>query len=204
MPAGDLYKVVVNQSFQSSVVQNVLYYEDTDGVSSDPEADIFLQWNTDVRPAWLNSVSDLLTMECLDIQKVFPLPIQAIRPFDVSLAGQLSGGVNPAMDAALYQKVNDNTGGIGKKGRLYVAGLREIDNEEGRVTSAYFILMTSLANALDNELIVAGGSIFKPSWAVRSNLTPFGINSFLQIDQVIPLPRVATQRRRRTPVKALT
>lgn len=205
MPVGDITRVTVNQDLQSSVVQNVLYYKtEIEASTGDDIAEIAVQFKAQVLdPFWTNCVSNEVTLECNSIQKVFPLPIGATRDFPVTLSGQKVGESLPAMSAGLIQKFNPAIGGVGKKGRVYLAGIRETDSQLGRVTQAQFDLMEILATQLKGNL--SGGPAsgeYEPVWVVRNPAAPFEITGFVEDLVFEPLPRIATQRRRRTPIRA--
>jgi len=134
MPAGDLYKFVINQSIQSSNVQNVWYFEDTDGIGADPEAELNGIWLSDISGPFRACQSDTLTVVL------------------------------------------------------------------GRVTQPQKNLMDSLALIMSTPFTAPGGSTYQFSWAVRNPMDPFEIQTFLKVDKPTALPRLATQRRRRTPI----
>ncbi len=205
MAVGDLIRVTVNQTLQASTVQNVLYYKiEIEDNSGDDINALALQFIADViTPVWQNVVSDELTFDCISVQKVFPLPIGAVQEFNVSLVGLNAGESLPAMDSALIQKFNPTQGGVGKKGRVYVAGILESQTNLGRVNAALAALLLLLANQFSGNLeVTPGGGEYEPVWAVRSSTTPFAITGFVEDLQWAPLPRIATQRRRRTPIRA--
>ncbi len=205
MAVGDLIRVTVNQTLQSSTVQNVLYYKiEIEDNSGDDVNALALQFIADViNPVWLNVVSEELSFDCISVQKVFPLPIGAVQEFNVSLAGLNIGESLPAMSSALIQKFNPTQGGVGKKGRVYLAGIREDDTSLGRTSVALAALLVLLANQFSGNLeVTPGGGEYEPVWAVRSSTTPFAITGFVEDLQWQALPRIATQRRRRTPIRS--
>jgi len=204
MAAGDLIKLVVNQTLQNSVVQNVLYYDTvTDPPSGSAAQDCAEQFlNLVITTSWLQTISDELTVDCISAQKVFPTPIEALLEVDVSLTGQKTGESLPAMDSVLFQKVNLLTAGVGKRGRIYLAGLPEIDTKQGRVANDAKPALEALALSFQEELALPARGVFTPHWATRDPVTPFAINGSVKVDVVTLLPRIATQRRRRTSTAA--
>ncbi len=207
MAVGDVIRVTVNQMLQSSIVQNVLYYKiETETSTGDDITEISEQFISQViTPAWKVMVSPELFFECLDIQKVFPTPIGAVRDFAVNAFGTNSGESLPAMSAALIQKFNPAVGGVGKKGRVYCAGIIETQTSLGRTNSDLFAAMEILATALKGNLSGGTGSgNYEPVWVTRSTSAPFQITGFVENLIFQALPRIATQRRRRTPIRLIS
>jgi len=209
MAVGDIIRVTVNQNLQSSVVQNVLYYKiESETATGDDLLEISEQFISQIiTPAWKVMVSPELTFECLDIQKVFPLPIGAVRDFDVSAAGTNAGESLPAMNSALIQKFNPAVGGVGKKGRIYCAGILESQTSLGRANTDLFAAMEILATALKGDLEGGTGSgDYEPVWVIRKPDAPNkgSITGFVEDLIFEALPRIATQRRRRTPIRAVS
>jgi len=205
MPVGDITRVTVNQDLQSSIVQNVLYYKtEIEDSSGDDITTIAERFKALVlEPFWQNVVSNEVTFECNAVQKVFPLPIGAVRDFNTTLSGLNVGESLPAMNAALIQKSNPDLGGVGKKGRVYIAGILENDSQLGRVSNALFQKLEILATQLQGNLSGGSGAgEYDPVWVTRDNTAPFAINGFVKDLVFLALPRVATQRRRRTPIRA--
>lgn len=207
MPVGDITRVTVNQTLQASTVQNVLYYkteiEDSGGGDIAPIAERFIAQV--IVPAWQDVPSNELIFECLDVQKVFPLPVGAVRDFPVALPGLNAGESLPAMNAALIQKFNPAVGGVGKKGRMYVAGILESQTSLGRLNGDLFSLMQILASTISGNLSGGGGGgEYEPVWVTREKTSPFAITGFVEDLIFEAQPRVATQRRRRTPIRAVS
>ena len=202
MAAGDLIKLVVNQSLQQSPVQNVLYYV---VVTDPPSSDVLIDLNQQfvgqiISSKWQTIVSNELTFDCNTLQKVFPAPEEAVEDFVTTFVGDKILESLPAMDSVLLQKVNTATAGVGKKGRMYVAGLPEADTLKGRLSTAVLLEWNEFATLIGDELSAPGQGVYKPAWAVRNPASPFEITDFIEIDKVTVLPRIATQRRRRTPI----
>ncbi len=204
MAADDLLKLVVNQTMNSEVVQNVLYYlvvsDDTSTTNEQAIADQFSL--SPLLGVWEPLVVDEISFDCISTQKVFPTPIGAVLDTNVGRAGQKTSEGLPATDAVLLQKFNPATGGKGKKGRVYIAGLPKLDENLGRLEAVPFAAFKLLAAQLALNLTTPGGGDYKPAWAVRSPTTPFAITGSVTDLTWIALPRIATQRRRRTPVRA--
>lgn len=205
MAVGDLIRLTVNQSLQSSIVQNVLYYKiDAEDSGGDDLASLALFFNgAIITPHWQALVPDEVAFDCLNLQKVFPTPEGAAQEFDTSVVGGKTGESSPAMNAMLIQKFNPAVGGVGKKGRVYIAGIRELDTRDGRVEAGQFVTLGALAIALQTKIEISPtGGEYSPVWAVRSPTTPFAITGSVDNLTFKALPRLATQRRRRTPIRA--
>ena len=206
MAVGDLIKLTVNQQLDSSVVQNVLYYkietEDTGGDDVKACTEAFI--NGILNAEWKAAVNEDVMFECVTGQRVFEAPVDAVRDFPAGFVGTLTGTALPATNCALIQKVNLTQGGVGKKGRVFIAGFEEEDTAQGRLDAGAFTRLGTIATELQLDLASAASGIYEPVWAVRSTSAPFQITGF--VDDLIfnPLPRLATQRRRRTPVRAIT
>lgn len=205
MAAGDLLKLVVNQFLQQSTVQNVLYYK---VVTDAPGGDNLKSLNDDFNSAiisaeWLALVSNAVAFECNSVQKVFPTPEDAVQEFPTGFLGAKGLESLPAMDCVLMQKVNNAQSGVGKKGRMYIAGLPEDDTDLGRLKALVQAAWGVFATALGTELTQPGSGVYKPAWAIRKPDAPDkgSIIGDVEIDTVNLLPRVATQRRRRTPIR---
>lgn len=208
MAAGDLLKLVISQFLQQSTVQNVLYYK---VITDTPGGNNLESLNDDfisevISPIWLALVSDEVAFECNSVQKVFPTPEESLQEFAVSLVGGKATQSLLAMDCILMQKRNNALAGVGKKGRMYIAGLPELDTKNGRLNVADSAAWGVLAAKLGEELTVASSGVYKPAWAVRKPDAPDkgSITGDVEIDIVQLLPRIATQRRRRTPIRTFT
>lgn len=202
MAVGDVFKLVVNQTMQASIVQNVLYYrivtetivgKDIDKLKEAFEAVVIVA-------QWQALVSNELNFDCISLQKVFPLPLAAAQDFDVGLVGTRNAESLPATDSVLLQKVNLSVAGVGKKGRIYIAGLPETDTSLGRLAQSVTNGWSLLAEAFQDELAETNSGVYEPGWVTRSTTTPFPITGFVKVEVVNLLPRIATQRRRRTPI----
>lgn len=204
MAAGDLLKLIVNQTMNSEKVQNVLYYEvkSDDTIEGNEKALGAGFISAVIAPVWAPLFSNEVSYDCVSVQKVFPLPVGAIQDFNVALQGGRPGEGLPATDAALIQKFNPAVGGKGKKGRVYLAGLEKTDEDLGRITSAILGGLQALAASMQANATSAGGGDYEPAWAIRAPVSPFGISGFVNGLIFDVLPRIATQRRRRTPVRA--
>jgi len=204
MAAGDLLKLIVNQTMNSEKVQNVLYYEvKSDDTVEGNEKGLASEFISGVIPVtWVPFISQELSFDCVSVQKVFPLPVGAIQDFNVALQGGSVKEGLPATDAVLIQKFNPTVGGKGKKGRVYIAGLPKDDEDLGRITSVVLGAVQALADSLQSSQVTSGGGDYEPAWAIRAPVSPFGISGFINGLIFDVLPRIATQRRRRTPVRA--
>ena len=86
MAAGDLLKLVVNQTMNSEKVQNVLYYEvkSDDTVEGNELALAGGFISAIIAPLWVPIVTLELSFDCVSVQKVFPDPVgpcMAIRKY---------------------------------------------------------------------------------------------------------------------------
>jgi len=208
MAAGDLLKLVVSQFLQQATVQNVLYYK---VITDDPDGDNLKKLNADfntviITGLWQALVSNELNFECNSVQKVFPTPEEALQEFPTSFIGGKAGQSLPAMSSVLMQKRNNTVAGVGKKGRIYIAGLPELDTSRGRLNVGDLAAWAVLAGAFGQELAETGSGVYKPAWAVRKPDAPDkgSITGDVEIDVVEILPRIATQRRRRTPIRTFS
>jgi len=202
MAAGDLLRVNVNQSLQSSIVQNVLYYTVESDDPGGNEQALFTELAADVLTPWSTAVTEDLSIDCVEIQKEFPAPLAVAQEFNVGFAGLRALQSLPAMDSGLIQKFNPTVTGVGKKGRVYIAGMAEDDQELGRFTVAGAVFLAIIQSALEVLLTSAGGGQYKPAWAVRDPNAPFSITGFVTDLVFKALPRFATIRNRRTPVRS--
>lgn len=209
MAVGDIIRITVNQTLQSAIVQNVLYYKvEVEDSSGDDVNACANQFTADViNQPWRDTVSPELVFNCLSVQKVFPLPIDSNRDIDVSLPGLNAGESLPAMSAALIQKFNPATGGVGKKGRVYIAGIIEAQTSLGRINPDLKSLLDALATNMQANLQVGGtGGEYEPVWVIRKPDAPDkgSITGFVEDLTFEALPRIATQRRRRTPIRSVS
>jgi len=204
MAINDLYKCVINTTQPGSISQNVIYWLETAEDGTQTAIDII---TTDMLGVMLPRLGDVLadsgTIECLQIQRVLPVPVGAVQEFQVGLAGQRTGEMLPATNAMLVQKINQAVGGKGKKGRFYAAPISESDQNEGRITNVLFAAAVPFQESLSTIITGLDGGAYAPAWAVRDPLTPFGIIGTELITDTSILPRIATQRRRRTQIKLL-
>jgi len=202
MAAGDLFRVTINTSAPGSELQNVIYYSvvSDDGAEPNIEA-IAGEVLVVIVPPMQVLVSDQALIECMDIQKVFPVPEQALQEFNIDGQGQATGEMLPATVSYLIQKINFAATGKGKKGRFYLGAISEAGQDRGRVINPTFVELGVLATRLAENLASPGGGDYQAAWAVRNTVAPFQIVGFEAVDKATPLPRTATQRRRRTRIR---
>jgi len=205
MAINDILKVNINQRMFEAVVQNVLYWkvDSSDDNLTDQKA-LELAFISDLLPSWRAMQGNDLMINCMEIQKVFPGEAGAVFEMELNTTGALTGQLLPATNAALFKKINLVTGGVGKTGRIYIAGIRELDQNMGRVTDDEFALMQQFADTFESALTNPTNFSASPVWAVRNPLPPREIISTLSVDTLTPLPRIATQRRRRTPIRMVS
>jgi len=203
MAAGDLIKLVVNQSLFDAIVQNVLYYKVvTDDTVDGNEEALAEDFATDVIPTWQTFVVDKLFFTCIQTQKVFPTPVGSTFDRISAPIGAITTDGLPPTDAALIRKFNPTVGGVGRKGRVYITGIPEANQDRGRIDAALRTNLTGLATLLIQNRTTTGGGDYKPVWATRDATTPFAINGSVDWLNFTVMPRIATQRRRRTPLAA--
>jgi len=197
---GDLFKVVLGGFQNGQITNNVLYYViDADSQTDSNQLFIETEFVTSVLPTWVLAVSDKFLFECIQTQMVFPGEVQAVRRSELGNVGSIAGDLLPATAPMLIRKTNPAVGGIGKKGRLYMSGLVEAGQNNGQLTESQFNLLGNVADVLREDLTNVGDGVAAPAWAVRNPVEPFEITGFIRATVWDPLPRTATQRRRRTP-----
>ena len=86
---------------------------------------------------------------------------------------------------------------------MYFAPMSETDQNLGRLTDNGILNLGAVGGSLVTNLTPATGGDCQPAWAVRNTVAPFDIIGFETVDQIVALPRMATQRRRRTDVRAI-
>ena len=203
MAAGDIIKLIVNQSIFSENVQNVLYYKVvTDDGTTDNEIALAEDFFTDVLPTWRAFVVDLVFFTCIQTQKVFPTPKGSTFDRISAPTGDITTEALPATDAALIRKFNPAVAGVGRKGRVYIAGIPEANQQRGRINAALAGSLNALGTLLIQNRTTTGLGDYKPVWATRDAVTPFAINGSVDWTNFTTMPRIATQRRRRTPLAA--
>jgi len=201
MALGDILRLVVNSTLYSENVQNCLYYLVTaDDEGPGNETAVAQQFFTTVIPFWQSAVVDAVEFTCIQTQKVFPAPNGSTFDRIESVTGNLTGQGLPATDSGLIRKFNPAVSGIGRKGRVYVAGMPEANTNLGRITVLQGDLLEELAEELVKVLGSAANGLYQPVWAVRDTLPPFPIEGSVSWLNFTIMPRIATQRRRRTPI----
>jgi len=203
MAVGDLLKLTVNVNVTSTQMQNVLYYEVAeDDTLTNNAVELILQFAASVIPFWGTAISLLAFIECIEVQKVFPSPV--LRSFlgTIGLFGSVSGEPLPATVGALYRKTNSVVTGRGKSGRMYLGGLTETQQNNGRITTAAKVPLEALATELEKTLLSTNGGQYRPAWAVRAPTPSAPITGLVIAEEIRLLPRLANQRRRRTPVQS--
>jgi len=204
MPVGDLYKVVIGSFQNGKLGQNVLYYVvDADSTGDTNQKSIELEFLTEVIPKWQDAVGTAFFFECIIIQKVFPGAPEALFRREISEPGNITTELLPATSTALIRKFNPAVGGKGKKGRVYISGWAEANQDNGNITTAGATLLGTLSDSMQQDLINATDGKYAPAWAVRGPGPTFPITGFVTGLIFEPLPRTATQRRRRTPNRVL-
>ena len=205
MAVNDIIKLIVNQSIFSENVQNVLYYKVvTDDGTTDNEIALAEDFFADVLPTWRALVVDQVVFTCLQTQKVFPTPKGSTFDRISAAIGDITTEGLPATDAALIRKFNPAVAGVGRKGRVYIAGVPEANQNRGRIDAAYGASLGGLAALLIANRTTTGLGDYRPVWATRDATTPFAINGSVDWTNFTVMPRIATQRRRRTPLAAFT
>ena len=201
MAAGDLIKLVNNQNLYSENIQNVLYYKViTDDTVNDNESALATEFFNEIFPVWTNAVVQAVNFTCIQTQKVFPTPVGSTFDRIGAATGSIVGQGLPATDSALIRKFNPSVGGVGRKGRVFIAGVPEAEANLGRITVGYRSTLDSLALELIQVIVSPNSGQYLPVWAVRDKLPPFDIDDSVDWTNFTVMPRIATQRRRRTPI----
>jgi len=203
MAVGDILQVTVGQRLYNDVVQNVLYYRTTTvPAAADEEEDLASAFIAGVLPEWEAAVTDELKFDCLQVQKVSPDPIR--NSFDTFLSGigDVVGSSLPGRNCALIQKSNPAVTGKGKKGRVYISGIDETEESEGRLRAAQRTLLNTLGTALIDDQNGPAAGVYEPVWVTRSSTAPFGITGFVLWTNFLVKPIMASQKRRVTPVNS--
>lgn len=201
MAVGDLYQVTFNQILFSKPVQNTLYYRvETDATGIDNAIALANQFVSFVVPEWMDAVSQQLQTTCVQAQKVSPDPTGAAFDQFITSVGVRTGDALPGQSCGLIKKFNPAVGGKGKTGRVYIAGIAEPDADDGRLQAIILPALNSLGVALVADLLTAGTGVFQAVWLTRSATPPITITGFVDWPNFTVMPRIATQRRRRTPI----
>jgi len=205
MAVGDIIQLNVNQRLYADTVQNVLYYKiNTDPGAGVPEIDLAGIFISQVLAFWEQAVTKEVRFECVQTQHVFPLPVTASFDQFTTLVGDLTGFALPARNAALIQKFNPAVTGKGKKGRVYIAGIDEAEESEGRLRVAAAGRLNTLGGQLTSQLTGAGGGIYDPVWATRQPAAPFAVTGSVDWTNFLLKPIMASQKRRVTPINSFT
>lgn len=200
MAIDDVFQVVLNTIQNSEVCQNVLSYKLIAEPSTvPPEKDLADAFIADVLPEWRTTVSSQVVFSCLQVQKVFPLPIGATLDSFISLTGFMPGDVLPATVAALIRKKSSGYSGRGKQGRVYIAGVVETDQEDGQLLASVKTRWDDVVNKLLATLTGPDLGQWDPGWTTKGAPPLYPITGFKDWDFGTILPRLANQRRRRTP-----
>jgi len=203
MAVGDIFQLSVGQRLYDDLVQNVLYYETTvDPTAGPPEEDLVTAFIADVLPAWEAAVTTQVKFDCLQTQKVSPDPIRNSFDTFLTAVGDVVGFALPARNCALIQKFNPAVTGKGKKGRVYISGIDESEESEGRLRVAQAALLNTLGNLLIDVLVGPNSGEFQPVWVTREATAPFGITGKVLWTNFLVKPIMASQKRRVTPVNS--
>lgn len=204
MPDGALYQVTCNQVLNSEPLMDVFYYlQASDTSSGEDEKLIAQQFISNVIPSWKAAVATSVQLACLNVQRM-KWGTHLLGPsldYFIDDFGARAGEALPATIAGLIQKKNTVVTGKGKQGRVYVAGLIEDDADQGRINPAAQALLDTLRAALMSQL-AAEGATWDPYWATWTKVPPIEISAITAWNIGTVMPRLANQRRRRTPVRA--
>ncbi len=199
MAVDDIIGLEVQGSLNAGLWQMKFYYKIT--ADATPEGDnpiaVSAGWDGKVRGPLLESVSTEMTVDCATAQKVFPTPVgnTFITPLAGS-SGDLTGESLPATNAAIITLLTAVTGAQ-TRGRKYIPGIRELDQQGGRIKAACLLLLGTLATSMLAS-IGDGTMTAVPVIAHRNPLTPFDVLSTEQLTQFTVRPRLGNQRRRKT------
>ena len=198
---GDLYQLTFNQILFSKPTQNTLYYRVVaDDTTTDNAVVIANEFVTLVVPKWIDTVSSQLQTTCVQAQKVSPDPTGAAFDQFITDVGTRTGDALPAQSCGLIRKFNPAVGGKGKTGRVYIAGISETDADDGRLQLLIQPALQALGTALVTNLTSTGSGEYEPVWLTRSPPPVVTITGFVLWPNFLVMPRIATQRRRRTPI----
>jgi len=204
MAVGDIHRLQMISSMDGDIMQNDLYYKTVVEPSSGTEEnDLAEAFETTVVPQWILAVTGDVSLDCIRVQKVFPLPLRAVFDKFITAVGVAIGIAAPMAVAALIQKVNPALAGRGNKGRAFISGVAREEIQDGRITSLLEGLLIGLKGALTANITGPLSGEYNPVWATRSTVTPFPIIGSVDWSIGNVLPRVATQRRRKTPVRKI-
>jgi len=108
----------------------------------------------------------------------------------------------PARNCGLIQTFNPAVTGKGKKGRLYVSGISETQQEFGRLEGTEAAFLTTLANTLIDVLVGPNAGEFQPVWVTRNPADPTEITGKVVWTNFLVKPIMASQKRRVTPINS--
>jgi len=203
MAVGDILQLTIGQRLFEDVVQNVLYYRtDVEPGSTEEEADLVAGFLASVIPSWQASVVDQVEFDCIQSQKVSPDPVRNSFDSFLNLTGDGTGTSLPSRNCALIQKFNPAVSGKGKKGRVYISGIDELEEKQGRLTVALKVLLDTLGQELIDEVVGPDSGIYKPVWVTRNPADPSEITGFVSWTNFLVKPIMASQKRRVTPVNS--
>jgi len=199
MAVDDIIHLEVQGSLNAGLWQQSYFYKIT-ADAADPltnEVDVAKGWLSQVESEFLLAVSEELTIDCATTQRVFPVPVgnTFITPYPGNKGG-LTGESLPATVAAIVTMLTAVTGRQ-TRGRKYFPGIRELDQQGGRIKATQIVLLTSVAEELTNA-ISEGDMTADPVIAHRDPMTPFNVLSSEVITQFTVRPRLGNQRRRKT------
>jgi len=196
-------QLTIGQRLFDDTVQNVLYYRIATDPATDPaEEDLTAAFLASVIPDWLAAVTTAIEFDCIQAQKVSPDPVRNSFDSFLNLTGDQTGDSLPSRNCGLIQKFNPTVTGKGKKGRVYISGIAEDQEELGRLKVSASQALTTLAGKMTDNLAGPDAGLYEPVWVTRGPPPASPITGFVVWTNSQVKPIMASQKRRVTPINS--
>jgi len=152
----DYYRVTVDQTLHGQKVLNTFYYQETTSAGGGSSAALANRFAVVVIPTMKACQSNEVQHNGVYAQKIWPLP-PIVPSFDASAAGP--GGVpGSSLPSSMAVVMTKQTAFAGRKyrGRVYIAGLAAIHEDDSKLAPGVFNLWSAFSTTLAGVLAPAG------------------------------------------------
>lgn len=192
-----MFQHTIHGKLHGQATANTFYTVVADTVISEAELlDAGERWWAHIKDEWLNSVSDDWTAHGHTSRVVgYPEIQPQTKMFAAAFVGALVGPALPGTVAAVIRRIS-YWGGKRGRGRMYVAGIREADSDNGIIDAAEITKLNALGTKMTTEAAYGDFGVQRPYHFSRNKTGEVGVRGTMLTKFYVD-PVLGNQRRRR-------
>jgi hypothetical protein len=194
MAAGPVWQLTITGDIDGQRVQNVLHFRETAaGAGEIPALDLIEAVGLTVMPKWAACLSagwQATSFYCRKVAPVPAIPFLRLATGTMAFIGTRGDAVCPPTSALLLSLYSDEASRRGR-GRIYLPGVAEADQDAGQIVEALLTAAVVLCEELDDTITDANGGQYNPCVFSRVDVEGYDVIT------AQPQTNLATQRSRR-------